>query len=235
MRLFSTYELPERFGTVWKFGSNDRIASITDVDGNALSFTYNGSDQVATVTGSYSRVLTLAYSNEALTGASDSEEHSVTYVQTDGNLTTVNGLEGGNWEYGYDEFQRLLTVTNPVNKKIVDNTYDDFDWVIEQKVPRDTGTEIYKTDYGGFVASEEDAKGNRTTYYFDLDRRKVAIEDALGNTVRTVYDGQGHVIKQTDPLGNETTFVYDGNNDLTEQINDSLKKVIFEYDSAKQY
>ncbi len=228
-----TYELRERFGTVWKFNANDKIGSITDVDGNALTFTYTTNGQVASVTDAFSRVLSLGYADDQLSWVFDSTGHSVTYEQEDGNLRTVNGLEGGKWEYEYDEFQRLLTVTNPVDVKIVDNTYNDFDRVIEQKVPRDTGTEIYKMHYAGFLASEEDAQGHRTTYHFDLDGRKVAIEDALGNTVRMVYDGQGHLVKQTDPKGNASTFVYDedGHNNLIEQVNDNGKKTISTYDA----
>ncbi|MCB1687210.1 MAG: hypothetical protein KDI33_01915 [Halioglobus sp.] len=231
VRAGDTYELRERFGTVWRFNADDRIATITDVDGMAMTFTYNGAGRLVQVKDAYARSLFLRYTNGDLVQAYDSAFHSVTYEQADGNLFKVNGLENGNWTYGYDSLHRLETVTNPVNVQIVDNTYNDFDRVVEQRAPRDTGLETYKLHYAGFVSSEEDPEGNRTTYHFDVDGRRVAIEDGLGHTTRIEYDGQGHAVRQTDPLGNASMSVYDADNNLVEQINDSGKKVIHLYDA----
>ncbi|MBK6738660.1 MAG: hypothetical protein IPG64_12490 [Haliea sp.] len=225
-----TYELRERFGTVWKFDNQNRIASIVDVDGKIMSFTYNGDGRLAQVRDAHSRILFLRYTNDSLVQAYDSTYHSVSYVQANGNLAGVAGLDGSNWLYEYDNLHRLLKVTNPVGVKIVQNTYNDFDRVIAQFAPRDTGMETYKMHYGGFVASEEDPEGNRTTYHFDLDGRRVAMEDALHNTSRMAYDGQGNVISQTDPRNNLSTFVYDGFGNLKEQINGRGEKVTFAYD-----
>jgi RHS repeat-associated protein len=227
----NTYELRERFGTVWKFDSQNRVASIVDVDGKIMSFSYNVDGRLTQVKDAHSRILFLRYVNDDLVQAYDSTYHSVSYAQANGNLTGVAGLDGSNWLYEYDNFHRLLKVTNPVGVKMVHNTYNDFDRVTAQFAPRDTGLETYKMHYGGFVASEEDPEGNRTTYHFDLHGRRVAIEDALRNTSRMVYDGQGHVIGQTDPRGNSSTFVYDGFGNLKEQINSIGNKVTFTYDT----
>lgn len=227
----NTYELRERFGTVWKFDNQNRVASIVDVDGKTMTFTYNGDGRLAQVRDAHSRILFLRYAADDLVQAYDSTYQSVSYVQANGNLAGVAGLDSSNWLYEYDSLHRLLKVTNPVGVKIVHNTYNDFDRVTAQFAPRDTGMEIYKMHYGGFVASEEDPEGNRTTYHFDLHGRRVAIEDALGNTSRMAYDGQGHMIGQTDPRGNFSTFAYDGFGNLKEQINSSGKKVTFSYDT----
>ena len=230
MRTGNSFKLKERFGTVWSFDAKDRIASVIDVDGKAMTFTYNADGKIAQVKDAHSRRLFFQYANDDLVRVYDSTFHSVTYEQTNGNLSKVNGLESADWTYGYDNLHRLKTVVNPVDVQIVDNTYNDFDRVVEQKAPRDTGLETYRLHYGGFFSSEEDPDGHRTTYYFDLDGRRVAMEDALGNVARSVYDGQGHVVEQTDARGYTSTSVYDEESNLREQVNDSHKKVTYTYD-----
>ena len=231
MRTGNLFKLHERSGTTWMFDSDDRIASIKDVDGNVMTFSYNGDGKLTRVEDAHSRKLFFQYTNDKLVRSYDSTFHQVTYNQTDGDLTNVSGLQAVNWTYGYDNLHRLKTVKNPVDVQIVDNTYNDFDRVVEQRAPRDTGIEIYKLHYSGFMSAEEDPEGNRTTYHFDLDGRRVAIKDALGNTARIEYDGQGHAIKQTDPRGFSSISVYDGDNNLKEQINDNGNKITFSYDA----
>ncbi|MDP2392409.1 MAG: hypothetical protein Q8Q45_04035 [Methylococcaceae bacterium] len=64
-----TYQLKERFGTVLAFNANNHIQSLTDIDGNALSFTYTGS-LLSQVKDAYNRTLTLNYTGGKLTQVS---------------------------------------------------------------------------------------------------------------------------------------------------------------------
>ncbi len=230
VRVGDTYELRERFGSVWQFDSDDRIAAITDADGMSMTFTYSDDGRLTQVQDAYSRTLFLRYANDDLVQAYDTLYHSVTFEQANGNLYRVNGLEGDTWTYGYDSLHRLETVRNPVGIQIVDNTYNDFDRVVEQKAPRDTGLETYRLHYGGFVSSEEDPEGHRTTYHFDHHGRRIAVEDALGHTARTEYDGQGQPVRQTDPLGNTSVSIYDADNNLVERVNPAGKRFVHQYD-----
>ena len=230
-RVGQSFRLEERLGSTWSFDTDNRLTSITDVDGQSMNFTYNAAGKVSQVKDAHARTLYLQYTNETLVQAYDSTFHAVSFEQTNGNLTGVNGLEGANWAYGYDSLHRLETVTNPVNVQIVDNTYNDFDRVVVQRAPRDTGLETYRMHYGGFFSSEEDPEGMRSTYHFDLDGRRIAIQDALGNTARVVYDGQGHVVQQIDPLGLVSASVYDADNNLKEQVDPDGNKTEFRYDS----
>jgi len=184
------YEIRERFGTVLAFDSNGRITALTDVDGNALTFTYAG-DKLTEVEDSVNRALTFGYTGDALTSVTGPTGRSVDYTFTGGNLTGVTGLEGATWAYAYDGLERLLTVTDPEGVTIVDNTYDAFDRVVEQRAPRKTGAEVYRLHYGGLFAAEEDPLGNRGTYHYDFDGRTVVFENANGEIARTAYDSQG--------------------------------------------
>ncbi|MDP2394578.1 MAG: DUF6531 domain-containing protein [Methylococcaceae bacterium] len=52
-----TYKLTERFGSVLAFNANNRIQSLTDIDGNALSFTYTN-NLLSQVKDAYNRTQT---------------------------------------------------------------------------------------------------------------------------------------------------------------------------------
>lgn len=225
--------LSERSGAVTVFNNDDRIEQHQDADGNMLQFSYVFGSVLLGVQDMYGRSLTLNYSGDRLSSVADSTGRSVSYHYTqdaEENLRLVVGLQNAWWGYLYDDFQRLETVTDPLGKTIVDNTYDDFDRVIEQVAPREFGSQTYKMHYAGVLSSEEDPAGNRTTYYYDVNGRKVAIENALGDTSHAVYDGQGQVIESIDPRGNSTTYAYDGNNNLKEKINSNQQKIVYEYD-----
>jgi len=222
--------LLERFGAFTFFDENDQVLLYEDADGNQLNFDYSDR-RLTTVTDMYGRNLTLTYSGDDLSSVSDSAGRTVYYNQNDeGNLAIAVGLEVTWWQFFYDSLQRLETVVNPSGVSIVDNTYDDFDRVIEQKAPRESGSGVYKMHYAGLLSSEEQPGAVRTRYYYDLSGRNVAIENALGDTTRAVFDGQGQLIRSRDPLGRETLQVYDGNNNVKEQISATNQRIAYQYD-----
>ncbi|BCO31672.1 hypothetical protein TspCOW1_17750 [Thiohalobacter sp. COW1] len=226
----ASFELRERFGTVMAFNGNDHIATLSDIDGNSLSFDYSG-ERLIRVTDTYGRYLDFGYSGDRLTSVGDSEGRSLSYIHTGEDLTEVRDLAGYSWLYGYDDAHRILTATDPTGAVIVDNTYDGRDRVIEQRAPRDTGTESYHLHYTGFSSSEEDPFGNRTTHFFDRRGRLVAQQDALGNRTRTDYDGQDHPVREIGPRGNETVHTYDGNHNRLSQTNALSQQTLYIYDT----
>ncbi|MBQ0720856.1 MAG: hypothetical protein KBT88_08465 [Gammaproteobacteria bacterium] len=226
----NTFELRQRFGTVLSFNANNAIASISDIDGNTLSFSYSG-EQLSQVTDSYGRTLTLNYSGTQLSSVSDSTGRTLTYGYSGDTLTSVTGLENALWQYGYDSLSRMLTVTDPENTMIVDNTYDDFDRVVQQVAPRETGSATYKLHYTGLSSSEEKPDGDRLTYYFDHNTRAIGVEDALGHRTATQYDGQGHGIAFTDTQGRTSTLVYDNHHNLIEARDPLNQLTSFNYDA----
>lgn len=225
-----TYELRERFDAVMSFNGNDQIQSLTDADGNTLSFTYSGT-QLNQVQDAFNRTLTLAYSSGELDSVTDSTGRVVSYNYTGDDLTGVTGLETAQWAYSYDSLHRMETITDPELIQMVDNTYDDFDRVVEQTLPRQTGTAMHKLHYAGFLSSEEYPDGGRMTYHYDVNGRTVAIENALGHKNATEYDGQGHAIAYADTKGQQSTFVYDGNQNLIESRNPLNHKTTIEHDA----
>ena len=214
------FELRQRFGTVLSFNADNKIATISDIRGDNLSFTYSG-ERLSQVTDTYGRTLTLNYSGERLSGVSDSTGRTVSYGHNGENLSSVTGLASALWQYNYDSLDRMATVIDPLGTTIVDNSYDDYDRVVVQIAPRQGVSSTYYLHYTGLSSSEEDASGDRTTRYFDAQGRVVATENATGHFTRSRYDGQGHTIEVEDPRGNKSTLHYDGQHNLI-QVTDAL-------------
>jgi RHS repeat-associated protein len=227
-----TYKLTERFGTVLAFDATNHIQSLTDIDGNALNFTYV-SGLLTQVKDAYNRTLALTYTAGKLTQVADNQGRSVSYAYTGNDLTGFHDAENKGWQYGYDTLHQILTVTDPVNVAIVNNVYDGHNRVTQQTAPRQTGSALYKLHYTGLSSAEEDPSGHRTTYYYDSIGQTIAVENALGNKSKTDYDGQSHTIKSTDALGNSSQTQYDGNQNPSLSLNAQNQTTKFSYDAQQ--
>ncbi|MDP2393019.1 MAG: hypothetical protein Q8Q45_16660 [Methylococcaceae bacterium] len=109
------------------FNANNRIQSLTDIDGNALSFTYAG-NVLTQIKDAYNRTLTLSYTSGKLTQAADNQGRSVTYSYNGTDLTSFHDPENKAWQYGYDSGHQILTVT-------VSGVYDICDMVNSLTAP----------------------------------------------------------------------------------------------------
>ncbi|MFE9442533.1 DNRLRE domain-containing protein [Streptomyces sp. NPDC006602] len=111
-------------------------------------------------------------------------------------LFTKTSPEGRKWQFGYDAFGNLKTVTDPLG-------------VATTSVPDDYTT---KYDYDGYgqLAKATDANGNATVNSdFDVMGYPKTISDAESHATSFVYDGRGQVTSVTDVLGTTTTQTYD--------------------------
>ncbi|WP_416529646.1 DNRLRE domain-containing protein [Streptomyces coelicoflavus] len=103
--------------------------------------------------------------------------------------------EGRAWQFGYDTFGNLKTVTDP--KGVATATAGDY-------------TTTYDYDAYGQLTKAVDANGNPTTYgAFDATGYPETITDALAHTTEFVYDERGQVTKVTDAYDKVTTQTYD--------------------------
>ncbi|MBN0043056.1 DNRLRE domain-containing protein [Streptomyces actuosus] len=104
--------------------------------------------------------------------------------------------EGRAWQFGYDTFGNLTTVTDP--KGVATTT-----------VPDDYTTK-YDYDAYGELTQATDANGNPTTNNdFGPTGYPNTITDALNNSTTFVYDERGQVTQVTDADQKTTTQTYD--------------------------
>ncbi|MGR4880792.1 DNRLRE domain-containing protein [Streptomyces sp. LARHCF249] len=110
-------------------------------------------------------------------------------------LFAKTSAEGRKWQFGYDTFGNLKTVTDP--KGVVTPTAGDY-------------TTSYEYNSYGQLTKAIDANGNPTTYGgFGPAGYPATITDALTKSTSYVYDARGQVTEVTDPLGKKTTQTYD--------------------------
>jgi RHS repeat-associated protein len=103
--------------------------------------------------------------------------------------------EGRIWQFGYDTFGNLKTVTDP--KGVATTTAGDY-------------TTSYEYDAYGQLTKATDANGNPTTYAdFGPTGYPNRITDAKTFTTSFVYDERGQVTKVTDANQKVTTQTYD--------------------------
>jgi RHS repeat-associated protein len=104
--------------------------------------------------------------------------------------------EGRAWQFGYDAFGNLKTVTDPKG-------------VATTSVPDDYTTK-YEYDSYGQLTKATDANGNPSTHSdFGPNGYPATITDALGNATKFVYDERGQVTEITDARSKKTTQTYD--------------------------
>ncbi|MEU1894836.1 DNRLRE domain-containing protein [Streptomyces pristinaespiralis] len=110
-------------------------------------------------------------------------------------LFTKTSPEGRKWQFGYDSFGNLKTVTDP--KGVSTTTTGDY-------------TTSYEYDSYGQLTKAIDANGNPTTNSgFGPTGYPATITDALNKSTTFVYDARGQVTEVTDALGKKTTQTYD--------------------------
>ncbi|MGW4701190.1 golvesin C-terminal-like domain-containing protein [Streptomyces sp. NPDC004285] len=110
-------------------------------------------------------------------------------------LFTKTSPEGRKWQFGYDTFGNLKTVTDP--KGVATATAGDY-------------TTSYEYDAYGQLVRAVDANGNADTNSgFGPTGFPTTMTDALNNASTFVYDERGKVTQVTDALGKKITQTYD--------------------------
>lgn len=227
-----TFSLLERFGTRLAFNADNLIAKITDVDGNAMTFTYDN-NRLTKVNDTFGRGLDFTYIGNRLSSVTDSTGRSFSYsYDVFGNLISYTDAEGKIWQYTYDTNHRMTSLINSLGITTAVNTYDNLGRVVKQTVPRQGDTTVdYDFYFPGFRNVEKGPQGNETVYFYDAKGNPVGEENSLGSQTWRKYDGQNHITETIDPNGNKTSYAYDKNQNLIRSINALNKITAYTYDS----
>ncbi|NBB81710.1 MAG: hypothetical protein GVY36_20095, partial [Verrucomicrobia bacterium] len=211
------YSLEERLDVVADFNADNKLASVTDADGNQLIYSYftSGANQgkLQTVTDHYNRTLTFTYTDELLSQVADSTGRDVDFAYTGQLLTGVTDPEDYTATYAYDSDDRIQTIYNKRGEIIAENTYDAYGQVTSQ-VAEDDSAQTWEYAFTGVLNAEINPDREFLTYQFDSKGRTVQTIDGAGGVTSTEYDGQNQILQITDPRDNITRFEYDARNNL---------------------
>nr|WP_185124448.1 DNRLRE domain-containing protein [Streptomyces sp. TLI_185] len=156
--------------------------------------------------------------------------------------------EGRAWQFGYDSFGNVKTVTDP--KGVATTTTGDYttsyNYDSYGELTKATDANSHATTYSGFgptgyPTTITDAKSNATTFVYDERGQVTSVTDALGKTTTQTYDTYGRPLVNTVPkdqaagtLITTPAPVYDANDNVTTSTapNGAVSTAV--YDSADQ-
>ncbi len=207
------------------FDAAGKLVAAEDLDGDRTTLTYNGSNQLTSITDSAGRKIQLTWSAGRIATVKDpsTPPRVVTYGYTGGLLTSVTDVAGGITTFGYDGSSRIVTVRDPRHNAdgtglAVTNVYDAQGRVTRQT---DEAGEVFQFDYTTVANATIVTKpsGTKVSHQYDANGLLVSVTDGYGSATpaTTTYTrDQNHLgIKTiTDPLGKVTTNTYDAAGDL---------------------
>ena len=218
---------------VWTFHQDPANSSVyllatdTDRNGNALTYTYNSSGQLTQLQDTLGRDVVYSYNGSGyLSSITDSTNRSLTFGYTGSELTSVQ-FGGATTSFAYDSNGNLNKVTDPIGN-ITTMAYDSSHRVTavtrvtnSVNLTGPTTTYTYTPSNAAHPATMgstavQDPNSHTTTYQWDQWDRVNKVTDANGNQEQSGYNPNSDVTQLTDALTNQTTMQFDNNNNLTQ-------------------
>lgn len=181
---------PGSHPTRFFYDGNDRLWYTTDPFGNATWFEYNARGQVTKVTHQDGSFRQMGYNNDGTLAWSADENHPDAATEVNQRM-----------RYVYDDYKRVVSVTNPLNQTTSFNYAQD--WI------------------NSYVHTTSSVKGvftplTQTHFAYDENWRRTILRQAPGTAddawTWSGYDQVGNLTSLQDPRGNVTTFAYDKRN-----------------------
>jgi len=199
------YQLTLEDGTQYLINKATGLQSITDPNGNVLSFSKAG---ITSSTGKG-----IAFTRDGLgriTAITDPSGKQLNYAYSAaGDLASSTDRDNNTSSYTYNSSHGLLTVVDPNGVAPVTNTYDD----------------------SGRLSSTTDSKGHTITYNDNIGSKQQSVTDRDGNQTVYAYDNYGNVLQVTNALGQSTSYTYNSLNDKTSQVDALHNTTTYAYDT----
>jgi RHS repeat-associated protein len=233
VKVEGTFQLTTLQGTVSRFDSSGRIASIADSHGLKTTYGYNAEGRLATITDPSAQTLTFAYNgSNHISSVKDSTGREVKFgYSAAGDLETVTDALGGVTKYAYDTQHRLTSITDPRKNVILKNVYDGQGRIVEQ---RDGLEHLWKLEYGSGETVVTEPEGGKLAYGFDGQSRVVSETDQLGHKTTIGYDEAGNVHEVVKPGGAKWLYGHDAAGNLTSVHDPEGGEHKYEYDAQNR-
>jgi RHS repeat-associated protein len=203
----ASYTLTAKDGLAYTIDApTGKLQSVTDTNGNTVTFTANG------ITSS--------------TGV------GVTFQRDpQGRITSVTDPLGQQVKYRYDLNGDLVAVTDRTNNT-TQLVYRQAPAHYLDQVIDPLGRTGLRTDYDaqGRLNKLVDAAGNPVQLAYDPTHSLETVTDPLGNPTTLEYDDRGFVVRQIDPLGGVTRRTFDADGNMLTQTDPLGQTTAFTYD-----
>ncbi len=188
------YRLTTREGYVYILDQNFGIQTVTDPNGNTLTYTNDGIFHSAGKS-----ILFERDHRGRITEVIDPAGNALEYrYSSTGDLLEVDDRLDNTTSYEYGRAHDLTDIIDPLGRPLLKNVYDE----------------------DGRMIAQEDSEGNRTEFNYDLSGRNTLTIDRDGRQTVAIYDARGNVVsdvkrvlstKGLEAYGGdvETTYTYD--------------------------
>jgi len=180
--------------TYYYYDGNDRLEHAIDPRSNTTWFRYNPRGQITRVTHVDGSYVQYSYNVDGTLAWTADENHPG--AETDPNQRT---------RYAYDDYKRVVSVTNPLNQTTT------IGYALDWANPL-----VHTTNSIKYVVSP---MNKNIVFDYDANLRRIDQAAALGTAdeawTRFQYDAVGNLINTTDPRGYTTAFGYDNRNRRT--------------------
>lgn len=198
------YDLTLPDGRVFSIRQDGGLSSITDPDGNRVTFGPGGIQHSTGVGVAFERD-----GEDRISRITIPSGASITYeYDGQGDLVRVTGLTNEATSYTYLEDHYLHQIRDAAGRTMSAQEYDGDGRLVKSCGAGSSCLElVHHLDENEEVRI--DATGRSATFTYDNRGNVTAVKDGLGHTRTYRYDGFGNVLEEIDPLGARTTHTYD--------------------------
>ena len=206
-----------------RFDPSGRLLSITNLNGDTVTFTYDGSERLARVENRRGRALVFAYQNGLLASVTRPDGEALEYTYDSGRLVEVHYPTAGATEtlqYLYENTNEDTLLTGIVDEK--GQRYASWEYDNEGRATASwhggSGSDIDKVSlsYGDGETQVTQPLGKVVTYGYEVDygRAKMTSADHAcsscggGEVQSRTYDANGYPDQHTDFNGRTTDYDY---------------------------
>jgi RHS repeat-associated protein len=214
--------------------NTDRLLNVVDPRGNVTWYEYNWRGEVTKVThqdGSYTQS---GYNPDGTLAWSADENHP-----------NASWNENERTRYTYDEYKRVLTVTNPLNQTT--SYYYGLDWA-NPLIHTTSNPKVITSPMGKYTVFAYDENFRKlyqvqatwtadeawTWFGYDAVGNNTWVYDPRGYTTVFAYDNRNRQITVTNPLNETTTVQYDFASNKTREIRPDGTFRSWDYDAMNR-
>ena len=213
----------------YQYTKEGRVSVIRDRQGNSICLQWE-KETLREIRLSCGMVYTAEMEGERLKSLTDGLGRTLTYHYEGDFLTALTYANGGTIHYEYDRDGRILSYTDQLGRKIIENTYDHRGRVTRQRLYDGEEFTVYydeKEKKNTFVSQKT---GQQTAYYYNSKKLPVKTEYEDGTTEEIRYDSHENLIYEKDRLGNETYRSYDERSRLIKELLPNGLETCYTYD-----
>lgn len=218
-KIGSGYILTDTHGNAETYGSDGKLTTLSDRNGNTLALSYDTNDYLIRVNDTLNRAITFTYNdNKKISAVTDPSGRVWQYAyDASNNLVSVTAPKPSDdgtapvTAYTYDADHNLLTVTDANSNTYITNMYNVTGKVLTQKY----GDGITTFKYEDLKTTVNDPLGYATQYYFNSDDLTVKVIYPDAKALINEYNSNKQPTRATWPNGNTMLYEYDTKGNTT--------------------